>query len=363
MELSRISGSVVAVTEKNWSLRFGEPERDRFTLQCAEDLFLVSGCCSINGLSEQSALPSRIRPHVSGDEKEFSFDSKTVIPFGSEPSVVRKYKLTDHILQITTDLVMRVNPGMTDLSAGDFQVRGNITGIKVLGTDGVLYEAGKDPVIYESPAPPLSILFQSASGACLEISTGEDVWRWNGAERLGGTSLFRICRDEIGIRYTRELFHWEKNQDTPPPPGRTWRYNTIISWNHTQPVRPRRPAKTAAAFDCAAFSGTKGLCKESGELCLAANGTVNLLKKWLRSNLASLKKGDILLLDNVKISPCHDAAHQDRPGKKELIHWDLRAILEFKRWAEKQLARSGAVLKIIPAKDCVIRDFPSILTR
>ena len=363
MELSRTGGSAVSVTEKNWSIQFGEPERDRFTLKYAEDLFLVSGCCSINGLSEQSALPSRIRPHVSEDEKEYSFDSKTVIPFGAEPAVVRKYKLTNHILQLTTDLVMRISMGMTDLSAGDFQIRGNIASVKILGTDGILKEADDSAVLYESDTPPLSILFRSESGAMLEISTGEDVWRWSAAEKLGGESSFRIIRDEVGIRYIRALFHWKTNKDLLPPQGRSWRFNTIFAWSSSQTVRPRRPSNPASVFDCAEYQGTKGICKENGELCFAANGTVNILKKWVRSNLANLEKGDILLLDNVKISPCRFAAHQDRPGKKELLHWDLRALLEFKRWTEKQLSRSGAVLKIIPAKDCIIRDFPSLLAR
>ncbi|MBR2441001.1 MAG: hypothetical protein IKB25_12445 [Lentisphaeria bacterium] len=361
MKLIRSGSNLITVEGKNWSVRFGEPGRDRFTLQCAEDLFLVSGCCSINDLSEQSALPSRLRPHVSEDEKEFSFDSKTVIPFGSEPSVVRKYKMTDRVMHLTTDLVMRVNPGMTGLTAGDFHIRGKIAKVFVFGTDGILREA-KGDILYEGSVPPLSVIFQSESGAMLELSTGEDVWRWSAAERLGGTSCFRIVREEIGIRYTRELFRWIPQKDVLPPPGRVWRFNALISWSDSKVLR-RRPSKPKAVLDCAAFDWGKGCCKESGEVCFAANGTINALKKWLRSNLAYLEEGDVLLLDNVSVGPCLSAAHQDRPGKKELLHWDLNALLEFKRWAEKQLAHSGAVLKIIPAKDSPVKDFPSISAR
>lgn len=361
MKLTRSGSNLITVDGKGWSLRFGEPGRDRFTLQCAEDLFLVSGCCSINDLSEQNALPSRLRPHISEDEKEFSFDSKTVIPFGSEPSVVRKYKMTDRIMHLTTDLVVRVNPGMTGLTAGDFHIRGKIAKVLIFGTDGVLKEA-EGEIIYEDSVPPLSVIFQSESGAMLELSTGEDVWRWSAAERLGGKSCFRIVKEEIGIRYTRELFRWIPQKDVQPPPGRVWRFNALISWCDAKSAR-RRPSKPKSVFDCAASGYGKGLCKESGSLCFSANGTINMLKKWLRSNLADLKDGDILLLDNVAPGPCLSAAHQDRPGKKELLHWDLNALLEFKRWAEKQLARSGAVLKIIPAKDSPVKDFPSILAR
>ena len=362
MELSRSGGDILTVNGKGWSLRFGEPGRDRFTLQCADDLFLVSGCNSINGLSEQSALPSRLRPHISEDEKEFSFDSKTVIPFGAEPSVLRKYKMTERILHLTTDLVMRVNPGMTDLSAGDFQVRGDIEKVLIFDIDGTLKEAEGD-VLYEGTKPPLSVIFQSKSGAKLEISTGEDVWRWAMADRLGGTSLFKIQREDIGIRYTRELFHWTPSKDTQPPPGRVWRFNVLISWCSAETPRLRRPSKPKAVLDCAAVPFGKGLCKDDGTVCFSANGTINYLKKWLRSNLADLEQGDVLLLDNISVGPCLNAAHQDRPGKKELLHWDLNALLEFKRWAEKQLSRTGASIKLIPAKNAPVKDFPSLLAR
>ncbi|MBQ9771941.1 MAG: hypothetical protein IJW23_08985 [Lentisphaeria bacterium] len=362
MELTRSGSNLITVDEKDWSLRFGEPGRDRFTLQCAEDLFLVTGCCSINELSEQSALPSRLRPHVSEDGKEFSFDSKTVIPFGSEPSVARKYKMTDHVMHLTTDLIMRTSLGMTELNAGDFHIRGKIAKVLIFGSDGILREA-EGNILYEESVPPLSVIFQSESGAMLELSTGEDVWRWSAAERLGGTSCFRIVKEEIGIRYTRELFHWIPQKDVQPPPGRVWRYNSLIAWSGAKASRSRRPSKPKAVLDCSTTDWGKGCCKESGEVCFAANGTVNILKKWLRSNLADLEKGDVLLLDNVSVGPCLSAAHQDRPGKKELLHWDLNALLEFKRWAEKQLDRFGASLKIIPAKNCPVRDFPSLLAR
>lgn len=362
MELSRSGSDLITLNGKDWAIRFGEPRRDRFTLQCAEDLFLISGCSTINGLSEQSALPSRLRPHVSEDEKEFSFDSKTVIPFGAEPSVLRKYKITERIMHLTTDLVMRINPGMTDLTAGDFQVRGDIEKVMIYDTDGILKEAEGD-LLYEGTKPPLSVIFQSKSGAMLEISTGEDVWRWSMAEQLGGTSLFKIERAEFGIRYTRELFHWIPKKEEQPPPGRVWRFNVLISWCNAKTPRPRRPSNPKAFLDCASEAFAKGLCKENGNVCFSANGTVNYLKKWVRSNLADLQEGDVLLLDNVSAGPCLNAAHQDRPRKKELLHWDLTALLEFKRWAEKQLNRSGATLKLIPAKNSPVKNFPSIIAR
>ena len=360
MKLSRLGGHLISVAGKDWEVRFGEPDRDRFTVKCADDLFLVSGTCTINELLEQSALPSRLRPHISEDGKEFSFDSKAVIPFGSEPSVIRKYRLTENVLQITTDIVMRTSPGMEFLSAGDFQIRGKIVKVVVVESDGTVRESKAD-IVCDGPTPPLSVLFQSESGAWVELSAGEDVWRWCGAERIGGKSSFRIEREKNGFRFIRELFRREQ-MDGPPPPGRTWRFNTLIAWR-TSSSSPRRPSVPKAVFDCDAEPWSDSLRKESGEVCFSAKGTVNILKKWLRSCLNDLRDGDILLLDNVRIGPCRSASHQDRPGRKELFHWDLQALLEFKRWAEKQLGRSGAVLRIIPAKDSPLKILPSILAR
>ena len=78
-------------------------------------------------------------------------------------------------------------------------------------------------------------------------------------------------------------------------------------------------------------------------VCLCSSGALNSLKKWLRSNLAAAEEGDVFAVTNILPHYCVSAGHMERAKLHSLPHWDLASLLEFKRWANRQLAsRWGA---------------------
>ena len=85
--------------------------------------------------------------------------------------------------------------------------------------------------------------------------------------------------------------------------------------------------------------------------CACAQATENYLKKWVRARLASAKEGDVFAVEIGGGQFCRRAGHLDRGRKKDLPHWDLPALREFARWANRQLRRSGAGLVLISGKE------------
>ncbi len=85
--------------------------------------------------------------------------------------------------------------------------------------------------------------------------------------------------------------------------------------------------------------------------CACAQPTENFLKKWIRARLASAKEGDVFAVAIGGGHFCRRAGHLDRGRKKDLPHWDLPALREFARWANRQLRKSGAKLVLIRGKE------------
>ena len=191
---------------------------------------------------------------------------------------------------------------------------------------------GSDAELYKGTTPPLAILFRLADGRTVRFETGKDVWRWANAARIGdGVSTF-IVRSEGGdLICTWSLYVFSPAEaETPPPPGRNWNITWSLQWG--DPAAP--DATYADVFDLRA---------ECGE-CACAQATENSLKKWVRTRLASAKEGDVFAISIGGGRFCRRAGHLDRGRKKDLPHWDLPALREFSRWANRQLRKSGAKL-------------------
>ncbi len=51
----------------------------------------------------------------------------------------------------------------------------------------------------------------------------------------------------------------------------------------------------------------------------------------------------------------------ERAKLHSLPHWDLASLLEFKRWANRQLASRGARLELIAAEGSPFKGFMTLL--
>ena len=325
-----------------------KPAAGLFTLTPFDGLTVTSLEAVPGEYPESMALAGLRRPHHSDDGAEVSFDSESRIPFGIPTVITHHYKLDAASLAVQTGFELPHAFELRSLTAGGLRFRGSITEyaiVKSPSAEEIVKEpamkpfAPSDAVLYKNAAPPLAILFRLADGRAVRFETGKDVWRWANAARIGdGVSTF-IVRSEGGdLVCTWSLYVFAPAAaDTPPPPGRNWNITWSLQWG--KPVAA--DGKYADVLDLRAE------CAD----CACAQATENFLKKWVRTRLASAKEGDIFA---VKIGGgrfCRRAGHLDRGRKKDLPHWDLPALREFARWANRQLRKSGASLVLITEKE------------
>ena len=326
----------------------------------------------VGELSETMSLASRRRLHNSDDGSELMFETVNTIPFGAEPEVRRKIKISDGLICTTMDIVMRASCQLTTLSAGGLVISGDIRefGLVLPPKNGCVPSAPEmrpfdeipqdGGIIFDEAFPPLGIVLKSDKER-FDWIVGDDFWRWTNAGRIGGgKARFLISRRDNSVRMQWQLFDKlpARNDDGEdvPIPGRNWRLTWAVSWK--KPARTRKK-KAAEGFDLAAFdwpdssravaSVKKNAVRERG--CCCASATLNVLKKWLRSQLNQIPDGAVLEVQNVQPVYCVNAGHVDRAKYQSLPHWDMMSLIEFRRWANRTLAPKNASLRLLaPAK-------------
>ena len=324
-----------------------KPAAGLFTLTPFDGLTVTSLEAVPGEYPESMALAGLRRPHHSDDGAEVSFDCESRIPFGIPTVITHHYKLDDASLAVQTGFELPHAFELRSLTAGGLRFRGSIAAyaiVKSPSAEGIVKEpvlkpfSASDAELYKDAAPPLAILFRLADGRVVRFETGKDVWRWGNASRIGdGVSTF-IVRSEGGdLVYTWSLYVFAPSApEVPPPPGRNWNITWSLQWGET-------PAGDK-------FADVLELRAECAD-CACAQATENFLKKWVRSRLASAKEGDVFAVAIGGGRFCRRAGHLDRGRKKDLPHWDLPALREFARWANRQLRKSGASLVLIEGKD------------
>lgn len=353
------------------------PTVDAFTLK-AGAFQLTTLPVEIGELSETMSLSSKRRLHNSENGGELTLEADNTIPFGAEPQIRRKIRVADGLICVTMDIVMRNFHELTTLSAGGFKISGDIRRIGILPlpahgssmespvmTDFSAY-AEDGGVIYDAPYPPLGLLFESERER-FDWMPGDDFWRWTNAGRIGnGKARFTVVREKNTVRMQWKLFERlpAKSPDEAPVHGRTWRITWAAAWKKLplpETVKPvsfydltvcNWPRPTLAS---ASLSKREDDPAERGCLCAAA--TLNILKKWVRTNLDSAQEGDVFALTNVLPVYCVNAGHVDRAKCKSLPHWDMMSIIEFRRWANRILSKRGASLQILAPPDSPLRGF------
>ena len=366
LEITRQSDGTFRSSGKSWEVVFDAPKPGLFTLRPDRALTFVSRFAVIDKLEEASALHDRRKVHHANDGLEAQFESSCTIPFGAEPGIARKFKLSEGLLSVTTDFLIRTSFQVRNLFAGGYRLEGGIARFAVLSAPEsgaalpqpewkAFDSVAERSVIYDSAQPPVALLAESTEGTVLEIATGEDFWRWT-ASAPNTASRYTLTKTERGFEASWLPYEFHPQPEIEVPFGRNRRMNFLLAWR--KKGGSRASAEYRDVFDMAAFDwpGTHLACDGAGNPvkalpCFAAPGVVNVLKKWVRRNLAGLQEGDVLAVTNVVPVFCTCAAHQDRARMQFLPHLDVYGINEFRRWANRQLAPKGAKLVIVPAKD------------
>lgn len=360
------------------------PGVDAFTLRIGKDFTLSTLPVRIGELSESMALPAKRRPHTSEDGSEVLIEQENAIPFGSEPAVKRKIRLSGQLLSVTMDLEMRASSEMKEISAGGLVLEGPVEKIRFLGMpekggfipvfsgERDFASAEEGAVLYDEAYPPFGIVAEGGKSA-IDLIVGDDFWRWTNAGRIGGSCRFIVKKTDGALHFLWQLF--KLKPDTEMPAGRNWRLTWAASWRLSGRKKARKtPFKSVFSLDCtewqdasrALLSVKKNVKKRKpssglNPVCLCSGSALNLMKKWLRSQLADAEEGDVFAVTDAVPHYCVSAGHMERARFESLPHWDLASLLEFRRWANRQLAPRGATLELIAPEGSVFKGFMTLL--
>lgn len=318
----------------------------------------------LNEYSEDLALTGIRRTHVAESGLELGVDMESSIPFGAEPEISRKYRIQEDTLEVVSDLILRNSFEMKNIIAGGLEFSGAMESLEYVPYDGECCEIAcaekiqldqipDGTVIWDSAYVPLRLGVRDARGNTLMFLPGEDYWRWIHAARIQGKSRYTVKKEEGKI-----VFEWHLYGFTPagpealPPNGRNWRLSWLLQWQSGNTGETVLPAACKAVIDLTEQNWRKDALIQTadgktGDLpCAASAAVLNHLKKWLRTHLVHAEAGDVygVIADS---HICYAAAHLNRAKQKTLPHRDDIALLKFKRWANRQLAASGARLVIM----------------
>ncbi|MBR2365123.1 MAG: hypothetical protein IKA79_07965 [Lentisphaeria bacterium] len=337
------------------------------TLDIAGEIFAKTLPVKIGDLPESSALRGKRRPHMAENGKECTLELENSIPFGEEPSIARKIRMEEGLMACTLDIRMRASCRVKTLSAGGLAISGALR--KVLfpgsGLPDVDFEGLEEgAVFYDAPELPLLAVFETKK-SCLAFAPGDDLWRWYSAEKFNGKSRFVMCKQDGKVRFLWEIFSLDPGIEELPD-GRNIRLTYLLSWKLKRAEKLKK-YKFRDSFNMASADFQESFCRKNADGrveqtgCFACQGTENILKKYVRSLLENAEEGDRFAVTNVSPGVCWNASHLERAKAKNLAHRDLTALMDFRAWARRQLARKGATLELVAVEDSPLKGWMNLL--
>ncbi len=323
---------------------------------------------TIGDFNESMAMPEKAVRHDFMEEDGYRVDTSSVIPFGCEPIILRKFEYLGHIIKVTSDVRVKASLQSSVFSIDKLVLSGNWKRVAVINPgekncfpDKIKWEEVpfENSTIYESGNMFAILILESEIGMRIEIGTGFDIWRWNIADHIEGAhGNLKVEILDGKVLLERRVLTAESDFEIPK---RDWRFNWYLSWDFGENIS----GKGATTDNC--FSLKKFEWPESGrvkksdydkEPCLHSKTARNRLRKWLRSIIKQSEGKEVSLLD-MEAHICGNAAHLERPKMGELLHWDLPDIFDFQFWANRQLRRNESFLSIFPQKEGIFSELPS----
>jgi hypothetical protein len=187
----------------------------------------------------------------------------------------------------------------------------------ICGKDSpVEYTSDIPAVLYEGTEPLLLVTVTYSDNSKVDFGCGSDVWRLRSAADMEGVEASFSLRkeDEELVLVRRPLIY---GADTVVE-QRPWRFKSIISWSS--------PSGETAAGEtgCAGFKNAP---------CMLEATARRQFRRAVRRS-----ESDLVCTDSIP-GICNDPAHLEKPGKKELPHFDLEEYFTSYVWANRQLGR------------------------
>ncbi|MCP3968377.1 MAG: hypothetical protein GY750_02620 [Lentisphaerae bacterium] len=318
----------------------------------------------INDFKESQCIIKKARTHITEDGLSSKFDSETVIPFGSEPSIKRSAEFADGFAKV----IMDIRPGKHDqiryLKTDSIVLNGPwkkiaICRIPVAGSALPELEwqelSAEDSVLFDAGYPFLNCVLEDENGFRFEVGLGDDLWRWNSAATLELCSgNFKVSGSNESITIDRAPIVFEKDAEADK---RSWRFKWYFAWS-------KAPASKLVPSDAIIIDGAKldvpaaALNSSTqGAICHMSAPSRRTFRKSLRSGF-SANDNSTFIITGVEPHTCNTASHLDRPGNSSLTHWDVWDIAEFYVWGNRKGIPNQNILMITPPEGSNAGEYP-----
>jgi hypothetical protein len=363
----------IEIDEECWSAGHDLEQHSPFSLKLngdKEPATIDLAGVTVGRFNESMALPVKAVRHDFMEEDGYRVDTRSVIPFGSEPAVLRKFEYYSNIIKITTDIRVKAPVEGNVFSIDELLLQGKWKRFAVIGAskkkqinDKIKWKKASvsESPLYESKNLFGIILLESEDGVRIEIGTGFDIWRWNIAQEMEDVDgkLIIELNKEGSVIIKRHIMCAENDFVIPK---REWRFNWYMAWDTgADSVSDSAVEPTTISVNKFEWSDA-GLVKEGDSIlsapCLHSKAARNRLKKWIRSQLDISRGKEVRIID-VKPHICGNPAHLERPKYDELLHWDLPDIIDLWFWANRQLRKKESLFSLLPEKNGVFEHLPS----
>lgn len=346
----------------------------------------------LSALNERDALTEKVIKHDLMDDFGNTVESKSVIPFGVEPMLSRKFEYYLKTIRVTTDVVLRKNSTISNFNVDDLRLTGDWLRFAVVSPDAngdfpdsipwceITTEAS---TLWEGGEVFAFILLENANGTRLEIGTGFDMWRWNVAATMGATGKFTLEKKENGeIVLKRSVLQFDSETEIP---GREWRFHWYLSWSYGEDdKRVNRSQSGIKTFPQPGAKPERGGEKENNLIftlketpwseparisrnakpapfpCFHSKTVRNHIRKTIRSIAANAEES-LETLSILDCAPhfCDSRAHLERAKQEYIPHWDITDIIAFHFWASRKLKDKEIIFKIFPPSKGIFNELPS----
>ncbi|MBR2374360.1 MAG: hypothetical protein IKA87_09060 [Lentisphaeria bacterium] len=281
-----------------------------------------TGRCCCAGFSEVSSLPELLRLHRSEDGFSVEFESSGIIPFGQEFKVGRTVNVINGAAVIRDSIAACSNGQVGNISLEPIEFPGPWAKVSYMLYGSEKLHTAKfreNAEFYCGAEIPWYIQLEHHDGTKVEFISGSDVWRHRAGQKIPGVSSeFRLADCDGTFTFERHVLRYDAET---PIEKRPWQFESLIAWSV--------PGESTVAEKTFKIPG-----------CLASRAVQRTLRHEIRSAAAPLT------LTGFQTKFCGNAAHLERPGKKELEHLDLSELFQLYCWGNRQLARKETFLTI-----------------
>lgn len=308
------------INDGNFRLEFPARGKHSAVLLYKDKKVFSCGRILCGKFSEVGALEKKLRLHPGQDDLSAEIESCNVIPFGCEYEINRVFNASSRFLRMTGD-IRAVNFGRVgDITLEEIRFPADFVSVEYLvyGENAMRRVEYKDIAEnpYQSSEPVVMMTVTLPDGIKVDFGCGSDVWRLRSAAAMQGvSSLFclKIEDDEL-VLIRRPLIYAPETEIEQRP----WRFKSIVSWSDGE------ERDTLTEKDCETFAN-------SG--CMLAPTARREFRRKVRRS-----QGSLLCTSSVP-GLCAEAAHLEKPEKKELCHFDLEEYITSYVWANRQLAK------------------------